>query len=110
MADSNLETLLRSHPITDGVIQLSVMKGQWMCTVAHRPGGHQTHMLGRFSDDPVEAMRVTLIADEQHDREVRRKYSQAAKVGVVAAVDEMEALLGGDPVADPVADDFMDML
>lgn len=81
---TDLEALLRAHPITNGVIQLNVLPGDdgrpsWMCSVSHRQG-YMTHHMGRCSTDPVEAMRLALIADEQHDREVRKKYVAAAKI------------------------------
>lgn len=112
MADSPLEDLLRSHPITDGVIQLSILDGQWMCSISHRQG-HMTHNLGRFAADPVDAMRAALIEDERHDRECRRKYAGSVKLGqptMPAQADDFDDDFGSLAQPSVSDDDFGDLM
>lgn len=83
-----LEELLRSHRMWRGAIQMACVDGQWGVTVTHH-GGHQVHPMGKWHDDPVDALRAALIEDERMQREQVRKYSGAPKLGQQIDIEDV---------------------
>ncbi len=75
---TTLEELLRCCTVKRGAILMSILDGEFGVTITHHQG-HQTHPMGKWHSDPVDALTAALIEDERVSRDLSRRYAEAPK-------------------------------